>query len=67
MAYQYHLMHGLQNFSFFHEYEINNTMANDTSMSADVVDYARSFVFFAYYGSQGGSAVKLMKAVAADL
>ena len=66
LAYQYCLMHGLQKFDFFHEYEINNMMANRTSMNADVVNYARSFVFFAYYGSQGDSAIDLMKAVAAD-
>jgi len=54
--------HGLSGFGAFHDNEINNVMLNRTEMEPGVAELARSFVFFAYYGSQGTSAEALMQA-----
>ena len=56
-------LHGLEDFDYFAPDEINNVMFNKTAMGSDVVGLARSFVFLAYYGSEGDTAVDLMKAV----
>jgi len=58
--------HGLDNFGHFLNTEINNVMLNEAGMGPDIMDIARSFVFFAYYGSQGDSAVALMNATTAQ-
>lgn len=54
----------LDRIGFFHDTEINNVMLNKTNMGEKVMDLARKFVFFAYYGSQGESAEKLMNRIA---
>ncbi len=55
---------GLSGFGAFRDNEINNVMLNRTEMEPGVAELARSFVFFAYYGSQGASAEALMQATA---
>lgn len=55
--------HGLEDFGYFAPDDINNWMFNRTNMDSEIVETARRFVFFAYYGSQGDSAVNLMQAV----
>jgi tetratricopeptide (TPR) repeat protein len=55
---------GLTSFGDFRENEINNVMLNRAGMEPGVADLARSFVFLAYYGSQGDSAEALMQATA---
>jgi FkbM family methyltransferase len=55
---------GLARFGFFEDREINNVMLNKTTLNEKAVVFAREFVFFAYYGSQGESAEKLMNHIA---
>ncbi|MBS4048709.1 MAG: FkbM family methyltransferase [Alphaproteobacteria bacterium] len=54
---------GLDGFGFFQDMEINNLMFNKTRLNDKAVDLARQFVFFAYYGSAGESAEKLMNRI----
>jgi FkbM family methyltransferase len=58
--------HGLDDFNYFAVDEINNVMFNNTALGTDVVNVARTYVFFAYYGSEGDTAVNLMKAVGGE-
>lgn len=63
LACYYSAKRGLDRIGFFHKSAINNVMLNRTRMGESIVQLARQFVFFAYYGSQGDSALALMKAV----
>lgn len=56
-------LNGLDRFGFFEDLEINNLMFNKTRLNEKAVDLARQFVFFAYYGSAGESAEKLMNRI----
>ncbi|MCW0235580.1 MAG: FkbM family methyltransferase [Ferrovibrio sp.] len=55
--------HGLDRFDHFIGKEINNLMFNHTDMDDLALNIARGFVFFAYYGSEGESAITLMNAL----
>jgi hypothetical protein len=64
LAHYYCRMHGLDSFAHFSDKDINNVMFNETDMGEDTIRLARTYVFFAYYGSQGESAEKLMNRIA---
>ena len=66
LANYYCRRHGLNNIGAFREDEINNVMLNRTDMGPAIAELAKRFVFFAYYGSQGESAIALMQATAAQ-
>lgn len=63
LASYYCQRNGLNRFGYFYKIEINNVMLNRAAIDDEIVSFAKSFVFFAYYGSQGDSALKLMEAV----
>jgi hypothetical protein len=62
LAHYYCRRYGLNGFGEFLDNEINNVMLNDADLEPGVLTLAKSFVFLAYYGSQGESAVSLMQA-----
>jgi tetratricopeptide (TPR) repeat protein len=62
LAHYYCQQHGLNGFGDFLDNEINNVMLNEANLEPGVMALAKSFVFLAYYGSQGESAVSLMQA-----